>query len=120
LYAHDRMTFDGDATWTGLRPFALTAGYTRNSGGYDARIFNSTGENVLRLSADAVGSQWLTFRAQYELASRGGSGLNEQLLTEIGEQPAMRHYDIADRTRNKFTGQVDVVPNDLWTFSFSG
>ena len=31
---------------------------------------------------------------------------------EIGEQPALRHYDVADRTRNRFTGQVDVVPND--------
>ena len=38
---------------------------------------------------------------------------------EIGEQPALRHYDVADRTRNRFTGQVDVVPNDLWIFSAS-
>ena len=39
----------------------------------------------------------------------------KQLLTEIGEQPAMRHYDIANRTRNRFTGQVDVTPNEAWT-----
>ena len=32
----------------------------------------------------------------------------------------MRHYDVADRTRNRFTGQVDIAPNDLWTFSVSG
>ena len=31
----------------------------------------------------------------------------------------MRHYDVANRTRNRFTGQVDVVPNDLWMFSVS-
>ena len=24
----------------------------------------------------------------------------------------MRHYDLADRTRNRFTGQVDIVPTD--------
>jgi hypothetical protein len=116
-YAHDRTTFDADATWTGLLPLALTAGYTRNSNGYDFRIFENTGENVLRLTADAVGSQWVTFRAQYELADRTGSGLNEALLVEIGEQPDMRHYDLANRSRNRFTGQVDVVPDDLWTFS---
>ena len=31
----------------------------------------------------------------------------------------MRHYDVANRTRNRFTGQADVVPNELWTVSAS-
>ena len=119
LYAHDRTTLEADATWSGLPPLAVTAGYTRNNGGYDHRIFESTGEDVFRLTADAVGSQWVTFRAQYEVADRSGSGLDEASLVQIGEQPAMRHYDIADRTRNRFTGQVDVVPNDVWVFSAS-
>ena len=29
----------------------------------------------------------------------------------------MRHYDLADRTRNRFTAQADIVPSDAWTFS---
>ncbi len=119
LYAHSRTTFDADATWTGLRQVALTAGYTHNANGYDFRIFEGSSENVLRLTADAVGSQWVSFRAQYQLADRTGSGLDEALLVEIGEQPAMRHYDLADRSRNQFTGQVDITPNDVWTFSAS-
>ena len=119
LYAHSRTTFDADATWTGLLPLALTAGYTRNNSSHDFRIFEETGEDVLRLTADTVGSQWVTFRAQYELAGRSGSGLNEELLVQIGEQPDMRHFDVANRTRNRFTGQVDVVPNDVWTLSLS-
>ena len=119
LFAHTRTTFDADATWTKIQPLALTIGYSRNNGGYDERIFESTGENVLRLTADAVGTQWLTFRANYEYSDRSGSGLDEASLTAIGEQPALRHYDIADRTRNRFTGQVDIVPNELWTFSAS-
>jgi MtrB/PioB family decaheme-associated outer membrane protein len=118
-YQHNRTTFDTDATWTGLPPLAVTVGYTRNNSGHDFRIFENTGENVLSLTADAIGSQWITFRAQYELAGRDGSGLNEDLLIQIGEQPDMRHYDMANRTRNRFTGQIDVVPNDLWTFSAS-
>jgi hypothetical protein len=117
LYAHSRLTFDADATWSGLQPLAVTIGYTRNNGGYDYRIFESSGEDALHITADAVGSQWVTFRAHYELAGRSGSGLDESQLTQIGEQPAMRHYDLANRTRNRFTGQVDIVPNDLWTFS---
>jgi len=117
LYAHDRTTFDADAQWMGLQPVALTVGYTRNNTGHDFRIFESTGENVLRITADAVGTQWATFRAQYELSDRSGSGLDEALLVQIGEQPALRHFDVANRGRNRFTGQVDVLPNDLWTFS---
>jgi MtrB/PioB family decaheme-associated outer membrane protein len=120
LYAHSRTNFDADAIWSGLQPLALTVGYTNNHNGYDARIFQSSNENVLRLSADAVTSQWATLRAQYEYGSRTGAGLDEDLLIEIGEQPAMRHYDLANRTRNQFRGILDIVPDEHWTFSVSG
>ena len=119
LYAHSRTNFDGDATWTRLMPFAVTVGYSHNGNGYDARIVESSGEHVFRVSADAVGSSWLTFRTQYEFGDRTDSGLDETQLTAIGEHPEMRHYDVADRTRNRFTGQADIVPSDAWTFSAS-
>ena len=116
-YAHSRTNFDADATWSGLLRVALTAGYTYNHGGYDFRIFESTGENIFRLAADAVGNQWVTFRANYEFSDRSGSGLNEDLLVQIHEQPALRHYDVANRTRNRFTGQLDITPTEALTFS---
>jgi MtrB/PioB family decaheme-associated outer membrane protein len=119
LYAHSRTTFDADATYTGFLPLALTAGYTHHGTGHDFRIYESTGEDVLRLVADAVGSQWVTFRAEYEFADKRGSGLNEALLEEIHEQPLMRHFDIANRNRKRFNGLVTVLPNDVWTFTAS-
>jgi hypothetical protein len=72
---------------------------------------------VLQLTADAVGAQWITLRAQYEFADRAGSGLNEDLLAQIGEQPQMRHYDVANRSRHRLGGQVDIIPDDVWIFS---
>ena len=63
LYAHSRTNFDADATWTRLHPVALTVGYSRNNTGHDFRIFENTGENVLRLTADAAGSQWFVSRS---------------------------------------------------------
>jgi MtrB/PioB family decaheme-associated outer membrane protein len=120
LYAHDRTTFDADATWSKMTPLALTVGYTHNANGYDARIFQSSGEDVFRVSADAVATAGATFRVQYEVGSRSGSDLDEQSLLDIGEHPEMRHYDLADRTRNRFTAQVDFVPSDAWIFSVSG
>src|SRR5262249_1035571 len=101
LYAHNRANFDADATGTGHQPLAVTAGYSSNPTGYDFRIFDSTAENVLRLSADATGSQSFTFHAKYEYDHRTGANLDEGLLTEIGEQPLMRHYDLANRNRNQ-------------------
>ena len=114
-FAHSRTTFDTDATYTALLPFALTAGYTHNSTGHEFRTFEGTGENILTLKADTVGSQWVTFRANYEFAARTASDLVDSDLAQIHEQPALRHYDIADRTRNRFTGQVDITPSEIWT-----
>jgi MtrB/PioB family decaheme-associated outer membrane protein len=119
LYAHSRTNFDFDATYSGFLPLALTAGYTRNGTGHDYRIYESTAEDVLRLVADTVGSQWVTFRAQYEFADKRGSSLDEELLTHIGEQPLMRHFDIANRNRKRFTGQVNVLPSELWSLTAS-
>jgi len=119
LFAHDRTTFDADATWSGLQPLAISAGYTLNSNGYVHRIFESSDEHVFTLKADAVGNQWLTFRAHYDHAERTGDGLDEEGLVEIGEQPKLRHFDVADRTRDKFTGQVDITPAELVTLSLS-
>ena len=117
LYAHSRTNFDADATWTRLMPFAVTVGYAHNGNGYDARIIDSSGENVLRISADAVGSSWFTFRTSYEYGDRTSSGLDEGELTAIHEQPGLRHYDLADRTRNRLNVMADIVPSDAWTFS---
>jgi hypothetical protein len=77
LFAHDRTTFDADATWSGLQPVAITAGYTLNSNGYVHRIFESSDEQVFTLKADAVGNKWLSFRAHSDNAERTGDGLDE-------------------------------------------
>ena len=116
-YAHSRTTLDTDATWSGFAPVSFTVGYGHNASSHDFRIFENTGEHTLTLSADAVGPQSLTFRAKYEYADRNGSGLNEHLLIQIGEQPAMRHFDIANRTRTRLTGQVDFAPDERWLLS---
>ncbi len=119
LFAHANNTLEAEATWTGLQPVALTIGYVNNHDSHDFRIFESTNENVFKVQADAVGSAWVSFRAHYEHGARSGSGLDEASLVEIGEQALLRHFDLANRTRDRFTGQVDVTPNDALTVSLS-
>jgi MtrB/PioB family decaheme-associated outer membrane protein len=119
LFAHATNTLDAEATWTRLHPVALTVGYINNHNNHDFRTFGSTNENILKLEADAVGSAWVSFRAHYEHGARSGSDLDEASLIQIGEQPLLRHFDIANRTRDRFTGQVDVTPNEAVTLSLS-
>jgi MtrB/PioB family decaheme-associated outer membrane protein len=118
-YAHGRNDITLDATWSGLRPLAITGGYARTDSRYDFRIFEDTAENAFYVSADAVSSQWVTFRARYDQGTRNGSGFDESRLTEIGEQPGLRHYDLADRKRKRLTGTVDVMPLEYLTLSAS-
>ena len=119
LFAHDRTSLDLDGTWNGLGRVALTAGYALNANGYEHRIFESSTEHVVTLKADASGPGWLTFRAHYDHSEKTGDGLDEAGLIQIGEQPKLRHYDIADRTRDKFTGQIDVTPVEAITLSLA-
>ncbi|HEY6509651.1 MAG TPA: MtrB/PioB family outer membrane beta-barrel protein [Vicinamibacterales bacterium] len=119
LFARNRATMSADATWTGT-PVALTFGVQREDGSFDHRIFDATVENAFSVRADTVSTTWMTLRLAYEHATRTGDGLDEASLVAIGEQPALRHYDVANRTRNRFTTQVDLVPTEAITFSVSG
>jgi hypothetical protein len=117
IMSHARGTLTADATWTGLQPVALGVGFTRNHGGYVHRIYSDTDENVITLTADAATLPWGSIRGQAEFSDRTGSGLDEASLVQIGEQPQMRHYDVANRQRRKFEGQIDLYPTETWNIS---
>ena len=106
--------FDADATWSGLQPVALTAGYTVQPHRLRRPHLRAARARTCFASRrDAVGTQWMTFHAKYEYGQSHGLGPGRGLCSsQIGEQPDMRHYDLANRNRNQFTGIVDFVPND--------
>ena len=64
------------------------------------------------MTFDAVGNQRFTLRTKYEHAQRRGVGIEEgeAELAAIGEQPGMRHFDIAARDRNRVTILGSVMP----------
>ena len=100
---------------------ALTVGLHQQLQHHDFRIFESTA----RCAAAQCRLGWLRVgalpRALREHQSDAFSGMDEASLVQIGEQPAMRHYvDGSNRTRNRFVGQVDLVPTEALTFSVSG
>jgi hypothetical protein len=74
------------------------------------RIYESTTENTLRLSVDALNWTGFTVRGLYELGSRSGGQFDPELLAEVGDQPGMRHYDVAERDRQRVTVQATATP----------
>jgi hypothetical protein len=116
-YSFKRQALDLEASWTPITFAAFRAGYTRETMSETFRTFDNTTENTLRLSADAIGIQWLTLRAVYEHAKRVGSGLDEQALDDIGEQVSLRQFDISDRNSDRVSGIVIVTPRSDLSFN---
>jgi hypothetical protein len=105
-----RKTFDVDASFTPLGFLGFSAGYTREEGDRTFRIYERTAEDVYRASIDSTGNQYVTARLKYEHSKRTGSGLDEELLSEIGEHVELRHYDIAPRDRDRVTAILTITP----------
>jgi MtrB/PioB family decaheme-associated outer membrane protein len=107
-----RRTFDADFKLIPRRGIAAGVGFTRLTEERTHRIFESTTDNAVRLTFDKVSSQWFTLRTKYEHAQRRGTGIEEGELelAAIGEQPGMRHFDIAARDRDRVTILGLVMP----------
>ena len=97
-----RSTFDADAAFAVGRFTSIKAGYSNLANDYENRIWESTAENVFRVSADVTGNPLFTIRALYENRDRTGDNFQSEELAHVGELPTMRHYDIADRKRDRF------------------
>jgi MtrB/PioB family decaheme-associated outer membrane protein len=82
---------------------ALKAAYSRLGADYTHRIWETTNEDVFRVSLDSTGHERFMVRAQYENRQRTGAGFEAGALAEVGELASMRHYDIADRDRDRIT-----------------
>jgi MtrB/PioB family decaheme-associated outer membrane protein len=113
-----RHSLDADFRLTALRFATAGIGFSRLEEERSHRIFESTTENVARVTFDAVGHGWFSLRTKFEHAERRGEGIEhgELELAAINEQPGMRHYDIAPRDRNRVTVLGSVTPSGMVSF----
>jgi MtrB/PioB family decaheme-associated outer membrane protein len=100
-----RHTFDADVTYSPAAVVTTGVGFSRIGEERSHRIFESTTDNVLRVLVDSVGHRWFTVRTKYEHAERRGTGIEQGIeqLIAVNEQPGMRHFDVAERDRNRVT-----------------
>lgn len=111
--SYTRQNFDVDMSVTPVPFTALRAGYSRDWTDRTHRIFARTTEDTVRASIDSTAPQWLTLRAIVERSKRTGTGFDEGSLLAVNEQPAMRHFDIADRDRDRVTGLIQLTPTPV-------
>jgi MtrB/PioB family decaheme-associated outer membrane protein len=109
-FSSTRHNLDLDASMTPVTFSAFRVGYGRELVDRTHRIFGRTMENVFRTSADTTIGPLVMVRGLFEHARREGSRFHEEALTAIGEQPALRHFDVADRDRDRVTALLQVTP----------
>lgn len=114
-----RHNLDLDASFMPLTSAALKVGYGGETTDRTFRIFEQTNEDVFRVSMDSTGNQYVTLRGKWEHSVRKGKGFDELLLVEVGEQPGIRHYDVADRNRTRATVTIQFTPIDALGFNAS-
>ena len=116
-FGYTRHFVDLDASYTPWRFAALRAGYGQEHDDRTFRLFEETTDRTVRASIDSAGLPWGSVRLQYDRSVRTGTGLDEQVLSDIGEQVSLRQFDIANRTRDRISAILQVVPLDVLAFN---
>ncbi len=114
-----RLNFDADVRISPKGPAALTLGYGRYTDERTHRIFEETVDNVFRAKLDTLSTGIISVRAMYERAQRRGEGFDVDLLIHANEQPGMRHFDLANRDRDRFTLLASFMPVTNWAINVS-
>lgn len=109
-----RITFDADGAVLVAPSTSVKVGFSHLGTAYENRIWEDTGEDVFRVSVDSTGNQHVTVRGVYENRKREGKGFEAHLLEEVGELAGMRHYDVADRDRQRFTVIANLMPGGIF------
>jgi len=112
-------TFTAGVGYSGIRYTTFKVDYAHDGVERTHREFAKTNENAIRFSADSLGSSLVTARVSYEYASRSGSGFKQEVLDTAGQQPDMRHYDVANRNRNRGMVLVTLMPSPNAGVTFS-
>lgn len=118
-FGYVRNNVDAETSLTPFSHVAFRAGYSHEAVDRTFRLFEETREHTFRASVDSTGVGWLSVRGVVEHAKRVGSGLDEEVLSDVGEQVSLRQFDISDRDSTRFSTLLQVVPLSQLSFNAS-
>lgn len=102
-----------DASLTPWRHGAFRVGYSREAVDRAFRLFEQTVDQGVRVAYDWTSNPYVTLRASYLHSERRGTGLDEEVLSDLGEQVSLRQFDISDRIRDQAQFIVTATPLDM-------
>jgi MtrB/PioB family decaheme-associated outer membrane protein len=116
-----RHNFDAEAGLNMSGGLRAAFGYTRLEEDRSHRVIEGNTDDILRISFDVVGNTLFSVRSRYEHSQRRGEATEEaeRELFRIGEQPGMRHYDVAERNRDRVTVLGAFTPGGTISFNAS-
>lgn len=117
-----RQTFTADLNLTPMSRASFGAGFISQVEDRTFRIFDSTTEYGTRLWFDSVGHPLFNVRTKYEYSRKRTDTTDAEaaeFLAEFGEQPGMRHFDIAERDRHRVTVLSSIFPMDILSLNLS-
>lgn len=114
-----RQDFDADVSFSPLSFTSFKLGYGYGRADRTFRIFPQTDEHTFRASFDSLGHRYFSLRTKYEYSRREGDDFDVEALEHAGEQPGMRHFDVANRDRQRVTTMVTLTPLDFFSVNFS-
>ncbi len=104
----------------------LEFGYRRDSMDRELREIESADEDILSLTYDAKLASWLGLRLAAEFGDRDTSTYHVEAQEEsflhpegVNNLPALRKYDEAVRSYDRYTAQLDFTPAESWSFTVS-
>lgn len=109
-FGYIRNWLDADVSYDLTRFAAVRVGYGLEDVERTFRLTEATTEHTFRASIDSTGNNVFSVRGVYEHGTRTGSGLDEEVLDEIGEQISLRQFDISDRNRDRVSVIAQVLP----------
>lgn len=109
-FGYIRNWVDADASYDVASFAALRVGYGLEKVERTFRYLENTTEHAIRASIDSTGNNYVSVRGVYEHSKRTGSGLDEEVLDDVGEQISLRQFDISDRDRDRIYTVVQVTP----------
>ena len=117
-----RHTFTADLNLTPASRQSIGIGFIGHLEDRTFRIFERTSEYGTRIWYDTVGNQVVTLRTKYEYSQRRTDtslAHTEEVLHGVHEQPGLRHWDVAERDRNRVTVLATLMPTDAFVVHVS-
>ena len=118
-YTITQNKFDVDASFNVLPYTSFKIGYGLDANKKTYLAYRKLTDNTVRASVDTLGNQYVTFRAIFEHTKRSGSEFHQEAIVDPGGQPNLRLFDDAERTRDRATLLVTLMPMPLFDITAS-